>query len=205
MLTFLRPALVMLASMTLLTGFAYPLAMTGLAQMLFPEQANGSRIVRDGTVIGSSLVAQAFEGEGYFHPRPSAVEYNGAGTGGSNLGPTSGDLIARVGAEADRLAAEGGGAPVPIDLVTTWASGLDPHVSPAAALFQAERVAGARQIPVSDIRDLVLSQVEQRTFGLLGEPRVNVLQLNLALDAMAPDPAVRDGGTPVAAEAPARQ
>ncbi len=185
MLSFLRPALVMLVAMTLLTGAIYPLAMTGIAQVLFPDQANGSLVTRNGQVIGSSLVAQDFAAPDYFHPRPSAAKYDGAASTGSNLGPTSKALVERVGQSAAKLSSENGGLPVPIDLVTTSGSGLDPHISPASALIQVRRVAQARGMPIRVMRDLVLANVEERTVGLLGEPRVNVLALNLALDAVS--------------------
>ena len=195
MLSFLRPSLVMLVAMTLLTGIAYPLAMTGIAQVVFPDQANGSLVVKDGRVVGSSLVAQDFTGQNYFHPRPSAATYDGGASGGSNLGPTSKALVERVGTAAAKLSRENDGLPVPIDLVTTSGSGLDPDISPAAALVQARRVAAARGLPIKGVRDLVRSQVEGRDLGLLGEPRVNVLALNMALDALSP-PAKSDGGAP---------
>ena len=200
MLSQIRPALVMITAMTLLTGVLYPLAMTGAAQMLFPAEANGSLVTKDGRVIGSSLVAQAFTDPGYFHPRPSAASYDGGASSGSNLGPTSAALKQRIEADVARLAAENPGVPVPIDLVTTSGSGLDPEISPAAATFQAPRVAKARGLEVADVRALVGRAVVSRSFGILGEPRVNVLALNLALDELAPTsaPAAR-AGEPVAA------
>ncbi|HMN86794.1 MAG TPA: potassium-transporting ATPase subunit KdpC [Bauldia sp.] len=185
MLSALRPALVLLAVMTLLTGVAYPLLVTGVAQVAFPAAANGSLVTRDGVVVGSSLVAQAFTSDRYFHPRPSAAGagYDAANSGGSNLGPTSAKLVAAV---AERAAAAGAdpARPVPVDLVTASGSGLDPHISPEAAAFQIARVAAARGLPGSTVAALVAGNTEGRTFGLLGEPRVNVLLLNLALDRL---------------------
>ncbi|KZD09727.1 potassium-transporting ATPase subunit KdpC [Oceanibaculum pacificum] len=181
----IRPALVLTFVMTLLTGLAYPLAMTGLAQAVFPAQAAGSLIDREGTVIGSSLIAQGFSEPGYFHPRPSLAGegYDAALSGASNLGVTSGALIEAVGA---RVAAAGIEGAVPVDLVTASGSGLDPHVSPAAARAQIPRVAQARGLPEQTVRALVQSRTEQRILGFIGEPRVNVLLLNLALDQTKP-------------------
>lgn len=195
----LRPALVLLVALTALTGLAYPLAVTGVAGALFPAEASGSLIERDGQVVGSGLIGQTFAGEGYFHGRPSATTapdpadagrtvpapYNAANSMGSNLGPTSAALAERVKGDRDALRAENPTMPVPVDLVTTSGSGLDPDISPEAALFQVPRVAKARNLPEDKLRDLVAGRVQGRTFGLLGEPRVNVLALNLAVDDLA--------------------
>ena len=190
----LRPACVLFLLLTVATGFVYPLAVTAVARVLFPRQAGGSLIEVDGRVVGSELVGQSFVGERYFHGRPSAtspVPYNGLGGAGSNLGPTNPALAQAVGArvEALRMDAEwretgGEKLAVPVDLVTASASGLDPHISPAAALFQAPRVARARGLDAATVRGLVERHVEHPTLGVLGAPRVNVLRLNLDLDRL---------------------
>jgi K+-transporting ATPase ATPase C chain len=195
----IRPALVILTLMTVVTGLLYPFAMTGVAEVVFPTQANGSLIERNGKVIGSSLIGQSFLGAKYFHGRPSATigpdpkdpgktidaPYNAANSGGSNLGPTSKALIERIKGAVAALKTDGSG-PVPVDLVTSSASGLDPDITPAAALFQVPRVAKARALPEARVHALVVQFVEPRTLGILGEPRVNVLELNLALDQLTP-------------------
>jgi potassium-transporting ATPase KdpC subunit len=185
MLTHFRPAILMTVLFTLLTGLAYPFAMTGIAQALFPAAANGSLIEREGTVIGSVVIAQPFTGETYLHPRPSASNWNAAGTGASNLGPTSSALIAAV---AERRAAWEAlnGAPAPIDAVTASGSGLDPHISPEAALAQTDRIAAARGADPAAVRTLIEESIEEPSLGLYGERRVNVLLTNIALDDAFP-------------------
>jgi K+-transporting ATPase ATPase C chain len=198
MLREIRPAIVLIVALAVITGLLYPLAITGLANVLFPEQAQGSLIKHDGRIIGSALIGQPFNEDKYFHGRPSATTaadpndvtktvdapYNAANSGGSNLGPTSKILAERIKKDVDRLRAENPDAIIPADLVTSSASGLDPDISPDAAFFQIPRVAKARGLPEARLRDLVQAHIESRLFGLLGEPRVNVVKLNLALDGL---------------------
>jgi len=198
MLSEIRPAILMIVVMTILTGLVYPLGMTGIAQVVFARQANGSLVVHDGQVIGSMLIGQNFTSDKYFHPRPSAttepdpkdptktvpVPYAADNSTGSNLAPTAQPLIDRVKADAEALHKENPSAPIPVDMVTTSASGLDPDITPAAALFQAPGVAKARGLDEARVKQLIADNTTGRTWGVLGEPHVNVLALNLALDAI---------------------
>ena len=199
MLREIRPAIVVLIALTLITGLVYPLAMTGIAKVILPRQAEGSLIERDGKVIGSTLIGQEFKTDKYFHGRPSATSapdpndatktvpapYNAANSGGSNLGPSNKALIDRVQADIDALKKENPSQPVPIDLVTTSGSGLDPDISPEAAYFQVPRVAKVRNLSEERVRQLVNEHIQERFLGILGEARVNVLQLNIALDGLS--------------------
>ena len=197
MLKEIRPAIILLLSLTVITGLGYPLALTAISSVIFPKQAHGSLIVRDGKVIGSALIGQEFKGDQYFHGRPSATTapdpadssksgpapYNAANSGGSNLGPTSKALADRVKEDVEKLKSENPSMPVPVDLVTSSGSGLDPDISPEGAAFQVARVAKARNMPEDKVRELVAQNTKARLVGIIGEPRVNVLVLNLALDA----------------------
>jgi potassium-transporting ATPase KdpC subunit len=199
MLREIRPAIVVLLALTLITGLVYPLAMTAVAKVFFPYQAEGSLIERDGKIVGSAFIGQEFKSDRYFHGRPSATTapdpkdpaktvaapYNAANSGGSNLGPSNKALIDRVQGDLDMLRKENPSAPVPADLVTTSASGLDPEISPEAAYFQVPRVAKARNLAEDQVRRLVGDHIADRFLGILGEPRVNVLLLNLALDRLS--------------------
>ena len=199
MLREIRPAIVLLIALTVITGLAYPLVMTGIAGVLFPRQAQGSLVEREGIVVGSALIGQEFTSERYFHGRPSATTapdpqdstktvpkpYNAANSGGSNLGPTNKALIDRISADVEALKKENSSAAVPIDLVTTSGSGLDPDISPEGALFQVPRIARARNLPEDRVREIVNEHIQRPLVGVIGEPRVNVLALNLALDRAA--------------------
>ena len=199
MLREIRPAIVVVIALTLITGVAYPFAITGIAELIFPDKAQGSLVERDGKVVGSALIGQEFKSAGYFHGRPSATTapdpndstktvpapYNAANSGGSNLGPTNKSLIERIRSDVEKLKQENPSAEVPGDLVTTSGSGLDPDISPEAALFQVPRVAKARNLPENRVRQLVAEHMSDRLIGVFGESRVNVLELNLALDRAA--------------------
>lgn len=215
MINQLRPALVLFILLSLCTGLVYPILVSGIAHNLFPVQAHGSLLSNQGHLVGSALIGQTFTSERYFHGRPSATTapdpsdasksvpapYNAANSSGSNLGPTSRALIERIKADTDKLHEENPGVPIPVDLVTTSASGLDPDISPAAAIFQIPRIARARSMSEQRLRQLIAAQMQERSFGLLGEPVVNVLRLNLALDALASEslptapPTAHDDGT----------
>lgn len=183
-------AILMTLVTTILFGVLFPLLITGLAQLIFPRQANGELIAQNGKLVGSRLIGQPFSSAGYFYSRPSSAGtgYDAANSSGSNLGPTNQSLIARVQSDADRLQPQNPGAPIPLDLLTSSASGLDPHISPEAADFQVPRIAKERNLTPEAVRQAIRQHTESRQFGLLGEPRVNVLELNLALDAIAPKP-----------------
>lgn len=184
MLTLLPPALLLWCGFTLLLGLVYPLSMTGVAQLLFPAQANGSLVYHNGQVVGSRLIGQSFTTPNYFWGRLSAVSYDGASSGGTNFGPLNPALLTQVDARIDELGAKSGDAQVPVDLVTASGSGLDPQISPEAAYYQVSRVAKARNLPEAKVKDLVTAHIEQPTLGVLGEPVVNVLLLNLDLDSL---------------------
>jgi len=189
MLAHVRPALIMMVLLTLLTGLAYPLAMTALAQLVLPSAANGSLMIEGNTVVGSELIGQSFTSDRYFWPRPSAAGdkgYNAASSSGSNLGPLSKKLIERVNGDVAALRKAGATSPIPVDAVTASGSGLDPHISPTFAAQQVARIAAARKIPEAQVREFVERATEQPFLGLFGEPRINVLRLNLALDAAPP-------------------
>lgn len=201
-MSLVRPAVTMIVLMTALLGILYPLGMTAVSGALFPSQANGSLVERDGAVVGSALIGQPFTAPQYLWPRPSAVGYDAANSSGSNLGPTSAELVTTVRERSAALAAANGVKP-PVDLVTASASGLDPHVSPEGAFVQAARIAKARGVAAADVRAFLRSRVEGRTLGFVGEPVVNVLLANLALDAVFPMPAAPAGRIPAAEARPA--